>query len=63
METRFVFRKKTISMSAAYRIGEWLEVQTRNYGSDFGVLLLTGRVTFSDNISLCDSMTVSYISK
>ena len=63
METRFVFTKKTISMSAAHRMGKWLGVQTQNYGSDVGVLLLTRHVTFSDNLSLCDSMTVSCISK
>ena len=63
METRFGFRKKTISLSAAIAKAEWLADQTQYYGSDVGSLLLTKHVTFFDNLSRCDSMTVSRISK
>ena len=63
MEMHFVFRKKTISMSAAYPKAEWLAGQTQYYASDVGPLLLTRHFAFSDTLSLCDSMTVSRIPK
>ena len=63
METQFVSKKERFQDVQPHRRRTWLSEQALDSRSDVGTYLLTRRVTFFDNLSRCDSMTVSYISK